>query len=87
MYSSIETLRSSLGDKPDLGSVAFILNTQTLYVHTTGCDIVSIMYVHISVYCALNYFIVHSPLCTDVYAMDCECTSYIRITLCKYCVL
>ncbi len=41
VYSTIETLHSSLGDQPDLGSVAFILSTQTLYVHTTGCDIVS----------------------------------------------
>lgn len=41
-FSSIEMLQSSLGDQPDANSVAFILDTQTLYVHTTGCDVVSL---------------------------------------------
>lgn len=43
MFSSIESLRSSFGDQPNLGSVAFVLDTQALYVHTTstGCEIVS----------------------------------------------
>ena len=42
VYSDIEDLRSSLGEEPELGSVAFILDTQALYVHTTGCVIVSV---------------------------------------------
>ena len=40
MFLSIEDLQSSFGGQTEAGTASFVINTQSLYVHTTGCDMV-----------------------------------------------